>query len=94
MSFISVLFRAIVPRRPDAREVAALLERAWIDNVEAPERRELGAAVGWARAAFNDNIGAYVREHFKRTGKFPVGWHWPKRGADGIYFAPRLSLVT
>jgi len=72
------------PEPPD-REVGAIVRRAWQDNVEVAK---LGYAAGWARAVFNDKVGAFVREHYRRRGKFPVGWHRVQPRSKVLWFRP------
>lgn len=71
--------------RADPREVAAIVERAWIDNVEA---YGLGGARAWVLDEFLRNVGTYVREHYARTGTYPCGEH-NIMGRGYVHFAPR-----
>ena len=90
--FLNFLWNSIVPRGADPREVAAIVERAWIDNVEA---NRLGYAHGFARKLFNETVSEYVRGFHRRTGGFPVGDHdilGTRRRT--IYFAPRPLLFS
>lgn len=79
--------RAIFSDRIDAREVAAIVERAWIDNVEHPQ--DLGYAQAFAFHRFNEVVSEYVRVYTARAGHPPVGDHHVTDSPKAIYFAPR-----
>lgn len=80
---------AIVSRgTADEREVASIVERAWMDNVEFP--RHWGHALPWVRDEFQRTVGSYVRRYHRHHRCFPTGDHdvtGKKRGF--IYFSPR-----
>jgi hypothetical protein len=57
----------------DERVMAAILRRAWADNEPNPIR--FRSAQGFARAAFCDKVGAYVRRYYRWHQRYPVGPH-------------------
>lgn len=90
IKFITILLPA--KHVADPREVAAIVERAWIDNVEA---YGLGGARAFAHKVFNEVVSAYVVAYHDRTGTFPCGDH-DVLATDRklIYFAPRPILFS
>lgn len=72
----------------DPREVAAIVERAWIDNVENPQ--DFGYAIVFAHKRFNEVVSDYVRRFHDKNGVTPAGDHYVSQSPKSIYFAPRL----
>lgn len=86
---LSKFFTGLVAPRGtiDPREVASIVERAWVDNVENPQ--DLGYAQAFAFVRFHEVVGEYVRAYDARAGHPPVGDHHVTDSPKPIYFAPR-----
>ena len=74
------------PRKADERYVRVIVEQAWLDGTKNdPVIQRMGWTRQWARGSFSSRAGDFVRNHYRKHGSYPVGWHKISSHPDARY---------